>query len=149
MSTHPTRSFADHWLCHEIRFSRRGLYIFDKVDSSVHWQLVDQSIPSAYNYNDMKITVVIVTAISLLSLSGTSGQSGEAGAQRETLRLGMLFSQEGVFDFSGLIPTIEIALETIAADETLPFTFTYTHNDSMVRKSGCAACSAIVAATGA
>ena len=46
----------------------------------------------------------------------------------------MLFSQEGVFDFSGLIPAIEIALETIEADETLPFTFTYAHNDSMVSR---------------
>ena len=53
-------------------------------------------------------------------------------ARREILRLGMLVSQEGVFDFSGFIPTIEIALETIQADKTLPFTFTYTHNDSMV-----------------
>ena len=72
-----------------------------------------------------------IVTISLLSLSGTSGQSGDE-AQREILRLGMLFSQKGVFDFSGLIPTIEIALETIKADKTLPFTFTYTHNDSMV-----------------
>ena len=76
----------------------------------------------------------MIVTIGLLSLSGTSGQSGEAEVQREILRLGMLFSQEGVFDFSGLIPTIEIALETIKADKTLPFTFTYTHSDSMVRK---------------
>ena len=63
--------------------------------------------------------------ISLLSLSEA------ATDERETLRLGVLFSQE-VFDFSGSIPAIEMALETIEADETLPFTFTYTHNDSMV-----------------
>lgn len=72
----------------------------------------------------------MIIAIGLLSLSG-------ANATKETLRLGMLFSQEGVFDFSGLIPAIEIALETIEADETLPFSFTYTHNDSMVSQCCC------------
>ena len=51
---------------------------------------------------------------------------------KETLRLGIISSQQGPFDFSGAIPSIEIALETIEADETLPFTFIYTHNDSMV-----------------
>ena len=71
----------------------------------------------------------MIITIGLLLLSGTNAQRT---AERETLRLGMLFSQEGAFDFSGLIPTIEIALETIEADETLPFIFTYTHNDSMV-----------------
>ena len=71
----------------------------------------------------------MIITISLLSLSGANAQRME---ERQTLRLGMLFSQEGIFDFSGLIPSIEIALETIEADETLPFTFTYTHNDSMV-----------------
>ena len=76
-----------------------------------------------------KITIIAsVIIISYLSFSRTSDA-------KETLRLGMLFSQEGVFDFSGLIPAIDIALETIEADETLPFTFTYTHNDSMVSAS--------------
>ena len=79
-----------------------------------------------------RVTALWIVTISLLSLSGTSGQSGDEAPRREILRLGMLFSQEGDFDFSGLIPTIEIALETIQADKTLPFTFTYTHNDSMV-----------------
>ena len=72
----------------------------------------------------MRITVLVIV-ISLLSLSAT------AKDERETLRLGILFSQE-VFDFSGSIPAIEMALETIEADETLPFIFTYTYNDSMV-----------------
>ena len=68
--------------------------------------------------------IVTVFVISLLSLSRTNA--------KETLHLGMLFSQRGVFDFSGLIPAIEIALETIDDEETLPFNFTYTHSDSMV-----------------
>ena len=73
--------------------------------------------------NEMR-TIVIIAIGLLVSLRGTNA--------KETLRLGMLFSQKGVFDFSGLIPAIDIAIETIEADETLPFTFTYTHNDSMV-----------------
>ena len=81
----------------------------------------------------MRIIVIIIITIAL-SLRRTNAQSGADLEQRETLRLGMLFSQEGVFDFSGLIPTIEIALDTIEADKTLPFTFTYTYNDSMVSK---------------
>lgn len=71
------------------------------------------------------IVWVIIAVIGLLSLRVA------ATDERETLRLGVLFSQE-VFDFSGSIPAIEMALETIEDDETLPFTFTYTHNDSMV-----------------
>ena len=65
--------------------------------------------------------------ILVISLSLSAAVTDE----RESLRLGVLFSQE-VFDFSGSIPAIEMALETIEDDETLPFTFTYTHNDSMV-----------------
>lgn len=71
------------------------------------------------------IVWIIIAVIGLLSLRVA------ATDERETLRLGVLFSQE-VFDFSGSIPAIEMALETIEDDETLPFTFTYTHNDSMV-----------------
>ena len=52
--------------------------------------------------------------------------------EKETLRLGVLVSQT-VFDFSGSLPAIDLAIESIAADKTLPFTFTYTHNDSKVR----------------
>ena len=75
----------------------------------------------------MKTAIVTSVIISLILFSGATDD-------KETLRLGMLFSQDGVFDFSGLIPAIEIALETIEADETLPFTFTYAHNDSMVSR---------------
>ena len=74
----------------------------------------------------MKIVVIIsgIIAINLLSISGTKG--------KESLKLGMLFSLERNTDFSGFIPAIEIAFETVKADETLPFTFTYTYNNSMV-----------------
>ena len=75
----------------------------------------------------MKITVIIIISL----VSSCAAQSGTF--EKETLRLGILFSQK-VFDFSGFIPAIEMALETIEADETLPFRFTYTHNDSMVSK---------------
>ena len=75
----------------------------------------------------MKITVIIIISL----LSSCAAQSGIF--EKETLRLGILLSQK-VFDFSGSIPAIEMALETIEADETLPFRFTYTHNDSMVSK---------------
>ena len=69
---------------------------------------------------------VMLIIISLLSL-------GVAAAdEKETLRLGVLVSQT-VFDFSGFIPAIEMAIESITADETLPFTFTYIQNDSQVR----------------
>ena len=71
--------------------------------------------------------IVMIITIILLLLGGANAQRTARGtAQRETLRLGMLFPQDGDLDYSGLIPTIEIALETIEADETLPFTFTYT-----------------------
>ena len=83
----------------------------------------------------MRITVIVIIKI-FLSVSrincDATVQSEDDLKQRETLRLGMLFSQKGALDFSGLIPTIEIALETIEADKTLPFTFAYTYNDSMV-----------------
>lgn len=75
--------------------------------------------------NDMGIAVILVMICSLNLLLV------EANA-KETLRLAMLFSQKGVIDFSGMIPAIDIALETIDRDETLPFNFTYVHNDSMV-----------------
>lgn len=63
----------------------------------------------------MRITGSIIISLLL---------SSEATA-KETLRLGFI-------DFSGLIPAIEIALETIEADKTLPFTLVYSYNDSMV-----------------
>ena len=66
-------------------------------------------------FGGMKITVLII--ISLLSLCEAK--------EKQTLRLGFI-------EYSGLIPAIEIALETIEADETLPFRLKYTYNDSMV-----------------
>ena len=71
------------------------------------------------------IAVIIISLLLLLC----GAQSGEN--EKEELRLGVLFAQK-VFDFSGFIPAIEMALETIDADGTFPFTFTYTHNDSEV-----------------
>jgi len=59
----------------------------------------------------------------LLSLIGANG--------KETLHLGVLFSQEG-FDNTGFIPAINIALETIKNTTTLPFSFEITRNDSKV-----------------
>ena len=51
---------------------------------------------------------------------------------KQALHLGVLISQEGDFDFTGLIPAMNLALETIENDTTLPFRFTITLNDSMV-----------------
>ena len=66
-------------------------------------------------------------------LSSCRAESGAYGKEKETLHLGILFSQDrDSFDFSGSLHAIEIALETIEADETLPFRFTFTHNDSKV-----------------
>jgi len=78
----------------------------------------------------MRITVIItisfLSVISELSASGALSQTKE-----ERILLGVLYSIE-VFDFSGLGPAIEMALETIEEDETLPFGFDYVHNDSKV-----------------
>ena len=51
---------------------------------------------------------------------------------KETLRIGMLISQEGDFDFTGFIPAMNLALETIENDTTLPFNFYVRLNDSKV-----------------
>ena len=51
---------------------------------------------------------------------------------KETLRIGMLISQEGDFDFTGFIPAMDLALETIENDTTLPFNFYVRLNDSKV-----------------
>lgn len=83
--------------------------------------------------------------ITVILLSALSDRVLLTAAPRETLRLGVLLSQEGIFDFSGLIPAIEIAIETIEADETLPFTFTYTYNDSMVSMASYCACISLYA----
>ena len=70
----------------------------------------------------MKITLAVVVILSLVS--SCRAQSGTF--EKENLRLGVLFFEKGS------IPAVEMALETIEADETLPFLFTYTHNESMV-----------------
>ena len=58
-----------------------------------------------------------------------------SGKKKQTLRLGVLISQETVFDFTGFIPTMNIALETINNDATLPFNFSISLNDSDSRVS--------------
>ena len=54
---------------------------------------------------------------------------------KDTLHLGVLVSQEGDFDFSGYLPAMDISLETINNDPTLPFNFSVTVNNSMVRNN--------------
>ena len=53
---------------------------------------------------------------------------------KQTLHLGVLISQEGEFDFTGFIPALNLALETIENDTTLPFNFRISLNDSMVNQ---------------
>ena len=48
------------------------------------------------------------------------------------LHLGVLISQEGDLNLSGYIPAMELALESIKNDTSLPFDFSVTLNDSMV-----------------
>ena len=48
------------------------------------------------------------------------------------LQLGVLISQKGDEDLSGYIPAMDLALETIENDTTLPFYFNITRNDSKV-----------------
>ena len=73
--------------------------------------------------------MITLTAISVvfLFLTGVNG--------KETLRFGALISQHGLGSFyTGFIPAMDLALETIENDTTLPFRFEYTLNDSMVRR---------------
>lgn len=74
----------------------------------------------------MALIVRVITAISVVLLLLIRGNS------EQTLRLGVLISQEGDFDFTGLIAAMDLALETINNDTTLPFNFYVTLNDSMV-----------------
>ena len=71
------------------------------------------------------ISAVIVALLLLIRVN----------AAKDTYRLGVLIPVEGYLDLSAYIPTLELALETVDNDTTLPFNFTYTFNDSMVRKS--------------
>ena len=52
---------------------------------------------------------------------------------KDTLHLGVMVSQEGDINYSGYLPAMDIALETINNDPTLPFYFNVTLNDPMVR----------------
>jgi len=53
---------------------------------------------------------------------------------RETLHLGALISQQAgaSFDYSGFLPTLALALETINNDSSLRYKFNVTINNSMV-----------------
>ena len=78
-------------------------------------------------------SVAIIIIVSLLIRAGNA-------IPKDTLHLGVLVSQEGDFHFLGHIPAMDISLETINNDATLPFNFSVTVNDSMVRNndgSGC------------
>ena len=55
-----------------------------------------------------------------------------ASAEKDTLRLGVLIPVKGIIDYSAFIPTMELALETVSNDTTLPFNFSIIRNDSMV-----------------
>jgi len=55
---------------------------------------------------------------------------------RETLHLGALISQQlGTgFDYSGFLPALELALETIEKNSSLKYRFNVTINNSLVIK---------------
>ena len=53
------------------------------------------------------------------------------------IHLGALVSQEGELNLSGYIPSMNLALETIKNDTSLPFDFHVTLNDSMVSARAC------------
>ena len=55
--------------------------------------------------------------------------------EKMILHLGVLVSQEGDVNLSGYIPAMNIALETINNDTTLPFEFRVAVNDSMVSRT--------------
>ena len=52
--------------------------------------------------------------------------------EKMTLHIGVLISQEGDVNLSGYIPSMNLALEGIKNDTTLPFDFHVYINDSMV-----------------
>ena len=79
----------------------------------------------------MSPTIVITTICASVVFFCTVTNS-EANA-KETLHLGALISQDSEVDFTGFIPAMNLALETIENDTTLPFRFSITLNDSMVR----------------
>ena len=68
------------------------------------------------------ITTIIVVFLFLIRLNAT----------KDILHIGVLVAQEGELNLSGYIPAMDIALEAIKNDTTLPFEFDVTLNDSMV-----------------
>ena len=74
------------------------------------------------------MTVTMINIFVFIFLIGVNGKE-------QILNLGVLISQEGDSDFTGFIPAMNLALETIENDTTLPFNFVVKSNDSRVRKS--------------
>ena len=74
------------------------------------------------------IVVSVITTISVVLLFLIRVNATE----KMILHLGVLISQKGQLDLSGYIPSMNLALETIKSDKTLPFEFHITLNDSMV-----------------
>ena len=70
------------------------------------------------------MTTIIVTISIALFLTEVNA--------KETLHLGVLISQEGDLDLSGFIPAMNLAVETIKNDTTLPFDFYVRLSDSKV-----------------
>ena len=77
----------------------------------------------------MTSTVSVINTISVVLLLLVRVNSTE---KRMILHLGVLISQEGDVNLSGYIPSMDLALEGINNDTTLPFNFHVTVNDSMV-----------------
>ena len=61
-----------------------------------------------------------------------SASTGGAAHEKETLRLGVLVSQDGEFDNSGFLPALDLALITIENDASLQYKFDVRIDDSMV-----------------
>ena len=73
----------------------------------------------------MTLMVIVINIVILFLIRVSSA--------KDTLHLGVLISQEGDFDLSGYIPAMDLVLESIKNDTSLPFEFNVTLNDSMVR----------------
>ena len=69
----------------------------------------------------------MAAAVLIIILAGTT-------YGRETLHLGAIISQQAgaSFDYSGFLPTLALALETIDNDSSLAYKFEVTINNSMV-----------------
>ena len=80
---------------------------------------------------DMTSIVSVITTISVVVLFLIRVNATE----KMILHLGVLISQEGELDLSGYIPSMNLALETIKNDTTLPFDFHITLNDSKVSET--------------